>query len=245
MPKQPATNTLDAEGRCDECGKLHNDRHGNVSCAGHVRYDRASYVPGQDRKPLPEPRPCARPPVKGTTRCPVHGVNCATKKAGERRVSEDKVTQLATRWAIPIDTTPTDAILGRVSAFAGHVRFYSDKVAELDEAELVWGRTKETDGHVVVGNGPSAYVDSNTDETREAKPNAWLTLYNEASEKLVKFAAEALRAGIEERRVRLAESQGALVAEVIRAVLSDLDLTAEQTAKATEAVPARLRLLAS
>jgi hypothetical protein len=55
----------------------------------------------------------------------------------------------------------------------------------------------------------------------------------------------AIRAGIEERRVRLAEQQGALVADVIRKILGDLELTPEQAAKAGEVVPIRLRSLAS
>ena len=54
----------------------------------------------------------------------------------------------------------------------------------------------------------------------------------------------AIKAGVEERRVRLAESQGELVAGVIRAILSDLGLTVEQQALVGEVVPRHLRLLA-
>jgi hypothetical protein len=54
----------------------------------------------------------------------------------------------------------------------------------------------------------------------------------------------AISAGIEERRVRIAEAQGALVASVIRAILGDLDLSDEQQQKAAASVPRRLRAIA-
>jgi hypothetical protein len=93
---------------------------------------------------------------------------------------------------------------------------------QVEADDLVWGRTKETDGHVVVGTTRDATLQATTDSTREAKPNAWLTLLGEWQDRLVKTCTAALSAGIEERRVRLAEQQGALVADVIRGVLADL-----------------------
>lgn len=49
-------------------------------------------------------------------------------------------------------------------------------------------------------------------------------------DRCVGFAAKAIAAGLAERQVRLAERQGALIAEVLRSVMGDpsLGLTAEQ-----------------
>jgi len=55
----------------------------------------------------------------------------------------------------------------------------------------------------------------------------------------------AIAAGIEERKVRIAEQQGALLADVIRRILGDLDLNAEQQARVPEVVPRHLRAVAA
>lgn len=47
---------------------------------------------------------------------------------------------------------------------------------------------------------------------------------------LVAVAAACAKAGIEERRQALAESQGQLLARVVQVVLAGLDLSAEQQA---------------
>lgn len=80
--------------------------------------------------------------------------------------------------------------------------------------------------------------------TQEAGPSVWLTLYMRERDHLVKVCTQAIKAGIEERRVRLAEQQGALVAGVIRLILGDLHLTPEQLALVPVIVPQRLRELA-
>lgn len=53
-----------------------------------------------------------------------------------------------------------------------------------------------------------------------------------------------LDAGIEERRVRISEAQGAQVAAAIRGILDGLQLTREQQRLASEVVPRQLRRLA-
>jgi hypothetical protein len=73
----------------------------------------------------------------------------------------------------------------------------------------------------------------------------WLKLYREERAHLVKVCAEAIRCGIEERYVRLAESQGKLVADAVKAILGDLELTPEQKKLAINVVPLRLRQLSA
>ena len=101
------------------------------------------------------------------------------------------------------------------------------------ENALVWGVTKKKTGGEDYGT------------TEEAVPNIWLRLYQQERAHLVKVCSEAIRAGIEERRIRLAEQQGQLVAQAIRAILAALNLTAEQEARVPEVVPRHLRALAS
>lgn len=219
---------------CDSCGKQHVTGSGKQACTGHVTTDRDSYVKGQDRKLLPEPRACKNAPMTGLEVCRAHGGAAGhAKAAGERREAEAKAEQAMRRFGGPIDTTPSEALLDTVRWTAGYVGWLREKVAAVTSDErLVWGQTKRT-----TGERPSV--------THEAAPHAWLDLLGQWSDRLVKVCAAAISAGIEERRVRLAEQQGALVADVIRKILGDLDLTPEQASKAGEVVPLRLRSLAS
>jgi hypothetical protein len=180
---------------------------------------------------------------KGQSVCRVHGARTPAGLAnGERRQREDAGRQMCARWAVPIDTDPTQAILGRIAAYAGHVEFYRAQVEQLSETEMVWGRTKEKTGGDDHGT------------TEEAGPNTWLVLYNEASAMLVKFAADAIRAGIEERKVRLAERDGQVVAQVLRGIADTvleallqagltLDLANVYRSTMAEAGPRHLRML--
>jgi hypothetical protein len=187
---------------------------------------------------------CKLPPTAGHNVCRFHGSRSPqAKAAAEQRRQRTEAERVMRMLGEPIDTTPAEALLDTVKRTAGYVAFLREQVAQVEADELVWGRTKETDGHAVVGTGPRATLQATTDQVREAKPNAWLTLLGEWQDRLVKTCTACLTAGIEERRVRLAEQQGALVADVIRGVLADLGLNAEQSALVAEVVPRHLRLL--
>lgn len=78
-----------------------------------------------------------------------------------------------------------------------------------------------------------------TDEAGMLSPRwqAW----RDSVRELRTVAKLAIDAGVEERRVKLAEEQGRQLAEVIRRILADLDLTPEQQARVPVVVPRRLR----
>lgn len=221
---------------CPTCNQPHVTRRGGQACTGHI---------SGGAHPERKGEACTNDPMTGQKVCGSHGGrNKNAKAAGKARASEEKAREMAARWSVPIETSPTDAILDRIRAFAGHVAFYKEQVDKLDTDAMVFGVTKQTDHDVVVGDGKSAKLEKAQDEVREAAPNVWIQLYNDASRDLVKFSAEALRIGIEERRVRMAERDGALVADVIRCILTDLDLTATQRKKVSTVVPMHLRRLA-
>lgn len=174
--------------------------------------------------------------------CGFHGGATTQAKAGAlRRATEEKARALVNTYGRKIDTTATDALLEEVQWTAGHVAWLRERVQEIegstggDDAEnpLVWGRTKRKEGGEDWG------------ETHEAGANAWLKLYQAERAHLVKVCSEAIKAGIEERRVKLAESQGEQVAQAIRGILDDLRLTPEQIARVPDIVPKHLRALIS
>lgn len=185
---------------------------------------------------------CANAPAEGTTRCWRHGGKAPqVKAAAERRVAEaaarETMAKAVRTLGLPIDIDPGKALLDEIHWTAGHVAWLRDKVQELEAEDLVWGKEKHEDGV-----GPQGVVDVTTEK---ADPNVWYQLYLKEREHLAKVCSLALRAGIEERKVKLAESQGLLVADVIRRILGALGLTPEQQQLVPEIVPRELRALAA
>jgi hypothetical protein len=185
--------------------------------------------------------PCGLNPLEGGTRCKKHGGSSPqARKAAERRVAEAQAQKELERGVrtlgLPIDIDPGKALLDEIHWTAGHVAWLREKVQDLEGDELVWGRT-QTDA----GIGPQGPVDTTTEK---AGPSVWYELYMKERDHLAKVCALALKAGIEERKVKLAESQGALVADVIRRILAALNLSPAQQALVPEIVPQQLRLLA-
>lgn len=184
---------------------------------------------------------CARQAIAGGTVCRVHGGATARSKAAAARRREQEAAQAAvTTLGLPVDISPTEALLEEVRWTAGHVQWLRGKVQELEERadadgdvenSLVWGITKSKTG------GDDHGV------TSEAAPSVWYVLYERERKHLVQVASAALKAGVEERRVRLAKSQGELVATVIRRILDALNLSPEQQALVPEVVPAQLHLI--
>lgn len=184
---------------------------------------------------------CGNAPIKGATVCRMHGGSIpAVRAKAAQRVAEGKAASAMKLFAAPVDIDPANALLELVQWTAGEVRYWRAEVARIAEDDfdsLTWGKTQ-----AVEGVGPQGPVDT---ETREAVPPVAYRMLTDAQDRLAKYAAAALRAGVEERRVRLAEDQGALVAQVIRRILDRLDLAEWQAELVTTVVPEELRALAA
>lgn len=181
--------------------------------------------------------PCRNPKVPGTDRCRLHGGKAPqTMAKGRRRLEEAAAMKAVETYGLPLDISPTDALLEEVRWTAGHVAWLRARVQEIEQDKLIWGKTKAEDHRATEFPGVNT--------TEAASVSVWLDLYQRERAHLVKVCKDAISAGIEERRVRLAESQGVLLASVIRAILGDLDLTPEQQAKVPEVVPRHLRAVA-
>lgn len=179
--------------------------------------------------------PCKAWAVTGLKVCRVHGASSPRSKAKRARaLAEEKAAKAMRLFAEPVDIDPARALVELVQWTAGEVAYWREQVralAEADPEKLTWGMTRLKEG------GDDRGL------TLEAKPNVSYLMLTDAQDRLAKYAAAALKAGVEERRVKLAEDQGALVAQVIRAILDQLDLSPAQAAKVPEVVPTQLRLL--
>lgn len=128
-----------------------------------------------------------------------------------------------------IDIDPHDVLLRTIRLAWGAVQWCA-QVIQSNEYALTLARN-EGDLERVIG--------------LEKRLLAFQTIYGEWIDRAAKHAKLALDAGIEERKVRIAESEAALVAEVIRGVLDGLQLNQEQQAIAPALVRKQLLLLAS
>ena len=182
---------------------------------------------------------CGAWAVKGATVCRMHGGSSPqARAAAARRVQEEKAAKAAQRLAQPIETDPSQALLDLVSSAAGEVAYWRNRVDEIqdrDEKRLTSGLTKITEGKDRGG--------VTTLRTVETIAAIEYRMWTAAQDRLAQYATAALRAGVEERRVRIAEDQGALVAQVIRRILDRLDLSEWQAEMVGSIVPEELRAL--
>lgn len=182
---------------------------------------------------------CGAWAVKGATVCRMHGGSSPqARQAAARRVQEEKAAKAAQRLAQPIETDPSQALLDLVSSAAGEVAYWRARVDEIqdrDEKRLTSGLTKITEGKDRGG--------VTTLRTVETIAAIEYRMWTAAQDRLAQYATAALRAGVQERQIKLAEDQGALVAQVIRRILDRLDLSQWQVEMVGSVVPEELRAL--
>lgn len=177
--------------------------------------------------------PCHSPRmVTGSDKCRMHLGRKAQPVIAAARAAEQARIAVET-YGLPRDISPTDALLEEVRYTAGHVAWLREKVREIEDKDLVWGMTEQAE--------KSATEFPGTDTTYAAKPSMWLELYYRERKHLVDVTKAAISAGIEERRVKLAEAQGQLLNGVIRRILARLSLSSEQSALLPVVVPEELR----
>jgi len=173
---------------------------------------------------------CKRPALAGATVCSKHGGSAPqVKAAAARRVEQAKASAATARLGLRVEGDPIAHMLDVIAYQAGMVAYWRSVVEAIDDDSLTWGATK-------VNDGP-------TGTTEEAKPHIAYSLLDEAQSKLVRYCAEAMKAGVAERQVRLAEQQGSLMSALQRAVLSRmldavLGLLAEHGVTGAEVVSA-------
>lgn len=176
-------------------------------------------------------QPCKKWPMKGQTVCKNHGGKAPNSlAAAEKRQAQERAAKQLATLGEPIDTDPVQALHDMICWSAGHVNWYRAQVQRFLPDALVWGDTEVKQSDM-----------AGLTVTQKAQVNMWLDLYDRERDRLANLARIAIHAGLAEREVRLEEQRGALVAEVIRAILADLELSPEQQAKAVNVVPLHLR----
>lgn len=174
-------------------------------------YDPDKHCGGQ-RANQPEGTLCTRPkgwgtPHLGVGRCKRHGGSTPNHiTAAHLEIAKNECATLG----IPIETTPADALIQEVWEACGNVEFYRGLVQELrtHPEPDVFVTDDDDGGHWERGEagmyGRTYHVSGLP--TGEAKEHILLRLYNDERKRKLEASAAALRAGVDERRVRLAEA---------------------------------------
>lgn len=114
----------------------------------------------------------------------------------------------------------------------GHVVWLGAVVQQLRKRDVAWGKTK-----VKIG-GEDRGV------TSEAKVNAYVALYQEERKHLVRVTSEAIKAGVEEKRLVLETHRAEMVVTMLGSIFDALELNDEQAAKLEVLVPEALKATA-
>lgn len=148
----------------------------------------------------------------GVGACKHHGGNAPT------HVKAAATEEYRRLLGSEMEINPFEGIMWCIKIRAGEVKWLGDRMAELDEKAWV----EET----LVGKQFHLYARERKDAMRD----------------LTRYCEMALRLGIAERYVRLAETYGQLIAQLIQRILEKLNLTPEQQKDAPKIV--RQELLA-
>lgn len=181
-------------------------------------------------RPDPTGKGCTRPKGWGTSHpgtgsCKLHG---GSTSAGTKSAAKEAARNAVGTYGLPRNVDPATALLEEVHRTAGHVEWLGQVVGALKQKALVWGRTKKKIGGDDRGT------------TFQAGENAFLALYNKERAHLVRVTAEAIKAGVEERRVRVEEHRAEMVVTMLGSIFDNLDLTDEQAEKLNELMPKAL-----
>lgn len=155
----------------------------------------------------------------GAGRCKLHGGSTTN---GELHGNLELARRDAVVMGAPLPIDPHEAILQAIHIAAGEVRYCSDRIAELDAA-LVSIETVKTRplSHGKDGESATETVEETT-RTTEVRLHAWIETRRDALNRMVAYSAAALKAGVEERQVKVAEQQAQQLANAMRAFATAL-----------------------
>lgn len=150
---------------------------------------------------------------QGAEVCRRHGARAPQVKAkAERRRAEAKARRALATYGVPVTIDPLDALLAELYRTAGHVAWLADLIADLEHAENNEGKLHSgLRQWRPAGEFGGSWV-----------PAVWVEMYQAERAHLARVAKACLDAGVEERRVKLAEDQGRIVADVLRNVIGRL-----------------------
>lgn len=139
-------------------------------------------------------------------RCKFHGGNTPGWDVKAQKIQAELDIE---QYGLSREVDPHTALLEELYRTAGHVAWLHERVAELDTNRM----------HGPVGGSGGGIP--------EHKPHIWVTMYKDERTHLTRVAKTCVDAGIEERRIQIAEEQGELIARAINGILKELGVADE------------------
>jgi hypothetical protein len=152
-------------------------------------------------------------PHPGIGRCKFHG---GLNPAAIRHSLSTEMKQL---MGFEMEMDPYDALLWCIKITAGEIHWLSHKLSQIPEKQWL--------ENTLTGK----------------KINVWARQREIAIERLAKFSKWAIDAGLEERKVRIAELYGEMLGRLIKGILDDLHLDPQQREDSAAIVRKHLHLL--
>jgi hypothetical protein len=135
--------------------------------------------------------------------------------------------QEAAIMGVPLDVSPHEALLQCIRITAGEVAYCNMQIQELNSVDEVVEHPLEVTEQIGGEGGGFTQTKMHTPQL-----NIWVRTRQLALERLAKFSKMALDAGVNERRVQIAEGMAQMLAPVLKAIFDDLQLSAAQKKKA-------------
>jgi hypothetical protein len=181
---------------------------------------------------------CKRAAVPGANVCVKHGGGAPqVQRAAARRLALGEAHAELQRLGHPVEIDPSEAMLEMVFEAAGNVavlrrlvqdlehRFLSAEAptivefdSDTDKAKVVLDPDVARQQDALVKAGIAGFTGSEK-KPNEALPHVFVVMYNDERERLVRWSKACRDAGVDERRVELAEKQARLMADAFRQVL--------------------------
>ena len=201
---------------CDKCEQVHE----RTTSGGKVRPTCIAH--------RSDGAPCRNWPRSGTTVCDQRhgGRTPQVKEAASRALQTQAIRAAASRLGVPRDIDAASGIIELVCEAAGNVAFYHSLVDQLfPDATAV-----ETDpqGHIRLAHGlwERTFHQSGR-PTGEAKAHITLQLYNDERDRWLHYCAEAVKVGVDERRLRIEEAQVRVLFGGVAAACAALGLSTD------------------
>lgn len=218
---------------CDKCGEPHRSPTGLPQCAGHVKSE-------GDRR-------CRRPPTRGTHVCSKHGGATPQlleklEKARYIESREGEIAQLLDVCDLP-DQHPIEGLLEVVRHSGKMFRMLEGLVADL--------KTDPTRDHVILGMNDdgepvyrAVYGDDGLwglDANGNMAPHVLVNLYEKWAGIYARACKMALDAGIDERRVQLAEQTTETMFNAVTRAMTTIAMQPDVRDAFTRALATELR----
>lgn len=159
-------------------------------------------------------RPCMRPPNKGGTVCRNHG------GGNLKRIAQDALVHEVRNWGLgDANIDPGETLLRLLTQSVRRANDYAYTLSEMVQEHGLHDALVG-DRMVMSESGKLTKIDEYV--------KGLARLEADERDRAGGFAAKAIAAGLAERQVRIAERLGDQLAEMLRAIFDDLDLTDAQ-----------------